>query len=65
MNSLRLLLFFLELKDAFRILDKEETGVVTTQEIGSVLRNLGLYPTEHELIQMLKEIDIDGKIWIL
>jgi Ca2+-binding EF-hand superfamily protein len=35
---------------------------VTTQEIGSVLRNLGLFPTEHELKQMLDDIDIDGGI---
>ena len=34
--------------------------MVTTEEIGSVLRNLGLFPTEQELQQMLKEIDIDG-----
>ncbi len=37
-------------------------GIVTTQEIGFVLRNLGLFPTEQELQQMLKEIDIDGNI---
>jgi hypothetical protein len=49
-----------DLKQAFRLFDKEERGVVTTQEIGSVLRNLGLFPTEQELQQMLKDIDIDG-----
>ncbi len=48
------------MKQAFRLFDKEEKGVVTTQEIGSVLRNLGLFPTEHELKQMLDDIDIDG-----
>jgi calmodulin len=48
------------LKQAFRLFDKEGNGVVTTQEIGSVLRNLGLFPTEQELQQMLKDIDIDG-----
>lgn len=48
------------MKQAFRLFDKEGNGVVTTQEIGSVLRNLGLYPTEQELQQMLKDIDIDG-----
>lgn len=49
-----------DLKQAFRLFDKEGKGVVTTQEIGSVLRNLGLFPTEQELLQMLKDIDIDG-----
>jgi calmodulin len=50
----------LELKEAFRLFDKEGKGVVTTEEIGSVLRNLGLFPTENELQQMLNDIDIDG-----
>lgn len=49
-----------ELKEAFRLFDKDDKGEVTTQEIGSVLRNLGLFPTEKELQQMLKDIDIDG-----
>lgn len=49
------------MKTAFRLFDKEGKGVVTTHEIGSVLRNLGLFPTEQELKQMLDEIDIDGK----
>ena len=35
---------------------------MTTQEIGSVLRNLGLFPTEQELLQMLADIDIDGNL---
>jgi calmodulin len=33
---------------------------VTTQEIGNVLRNLGQYPSEKELNDMLDSIDIDG-----
>ena len=48
------------MKQAFRLFDKDNNGMVTTEEIGSVLRNLGLFPTEQELQQMLKEIDIDG-----
>ena len=49
-----------DLKQAFRLFDKENNGVVTTQEIGAVLRNLSLFPTELELQAMLQEIDIDG-----
>jgi len=56
------LFYQIELKEAFRLFDRENKGVVTTQEIGSVLRNLGLFPTEQELQQMLKDIDIDGLI---
>ena len=42
--------------------DKENKGEVTSHEIGSVLRNLGLFPTETELNQMLSDIDIDGMV---
>lgn len=49
-----------DLKQAFGFFDKESKGVVTTTEIGSVLKNLGLFPTEKELEAMLSEIDIDG-----
>ena len=56
---------FQELKQAFRLFDKEGKGEVKTQIIGSVLRNLGLFPTEVELNQLLKDIDIDGKQFFL
>ena len=49
-----------ELRHAFRVFDKDDDGTITTQEIGSVLRNLGSFPTEQELQQMLADIDIDG-----
>jgi calmodulin len=49
-----------DLKQAFRLFDREEHGIITTEEIGSVLRKLGLFPTELELQQILNDIDIDG-----
>ncbi len=50
-----------DLKQAFAFFDKESKGVITTTEIGLVLKNLGLFPTEKELEIMLKDIDINGK----
>ena len=49
------------MRHAFRLFDKDDDGSITTQEIGSVLRSLGSFPTEQELVQMLDDIDIDGK----
>ena len=40
--------------------DKDGDGNITTQEIGQVLKNLGSFPTDCELQEMLKDIDIDG-----
>ena len=47
-------------KKAFMLFDQDKNGEVTTEEIGTVLRNLGLFPTEGELQQMLREIDLNG-----
>ncbi|XP_064610593.1 neo-calmodulin-like [Liolophura sinensis] len=49
-----------ELREAFRLFDKDGDGSITTGELGTVMRNLGQYPSSDELEQMLTEIDIDG-----
>jgi Ca2+-binding EF-hand superfamily protein len=59
-HKLNTLLSLIDLRQAFGLFDKEGNGVVTTKEIGNVLRNLGQYPSEKELNDMLDSIDIDG-----
>ncbi|KAK3790463.1 hypothetical protein RRG08_015932 [Elysia crispata] len=49
-----------ELREAFRLFDKDGDGSISTEELGTVMRNLGQFPSMDELNQMLKEIDIDG-----
>ncbi|XP_048736680.1 calmodulin-beta-like [Ostrea edulis] len=49
-----------ELREAFRLFDKDGDGSITTDELGTVMRNLGQFPSSEELNLMLKEIDIDG-----
>ncbi|XP_060602173.1 neo-calmodulin-like [Ruditapes philippinarum] len=49
-----------ELRQAFRIFDKDDDGTISTQELGTVLRSLGQNPTEHDLEQIIKEVDVDG-----
>ena len=53
--------FQTELRDAFRIFDKDDSGEITKEELGTVLRNLGQFPSTEELDEMLREVDIDGK----
>ncbi|KAJ3424662.1 calmodulin-1 [Anaeramoeba flamelloides] len=45
-----------EFKEAFNLFDKEGNGVVEGKEIGSILRALGINPTETELQDMMNEI---------
>ncbi|OQV19740.1 putative Calmodulin [Hypsibius exemplaris] len=49
-----------ELREAFRIFDKDGDGSITKEELGTVMRNLGQCPSEDELQQILCDIDING-----
>ena len=44
----------------FDLFDKDSSGTITTKELGTVMRNLGQNPSEEELREMIKEIDLDG-----
>ena len=50
---------FNEFKKAFELCDKDGVGTITTKQLGTVLRALGQNPSEHELKDMLNEIDVD------
>lgn len=49
-----------ELTQAFCQFDKDGDGRITADELGSVLRALGVETTEAEVAQMMREADLDG-----
>ena len=49
-----------EFCSAFELFDKDRDGAITTKELGTVMRNLGQNPSEEELKQMIREVDLDG-----
>lgn len=49
-----------ELRESFRLFDKDGDGSISTEELGKVLRDLGQYPSVDEIRQMVQEIDING-----
>ena len=49
------------MKDAFAMFDKNGDNRITTSELGTVLRSLGWNPTDTELEEMVKDLDVDSK----
>ncbi|XP_062134111.1 neo-calmodulin-like [Drosophila sulfurigaster albostrigata] len=49
-----------EIRAAFQIFDPHNTGKITSEQMGKVMQNLGHFPTEAELYDMIDEIDLDG-----
>merc|ERR1712176_1143147 len=49
-----------DVKEAFRVFDKDNNGLVSAQELRHVLTNLGEKLTEDEVDTMLKEADVDS-----
>ncbi|XP_045186911.1 calmodulin-A-like isoform X2 [Mercenaria mercenaria] len=49
-----------EFMEAFSLFDKDGDGLITTKELGTVMRSLGQNPTEAELQDMINEVDADG-----
>ncbi|XP_007901987.1 calmodulin-beta-like [Callorhinchus milii] len=45
---------------AFRLFDKDGDGIITTDELGAVMKSLGLTPREAELRAMVRRLDADG-----
>ncbi|CAD5123113.1 DgyrCDS11487 [Dimorphilus gyrociliatus] len=49
-----------EFQEAFALFDKDGDGVITTKELGTVMRSLGQNPSDTELQDMINEVDVDG-----
>ena len=43
--------------------DKNGDGTISVKELTTVMRNLGMNPTENEIVGIMAELDIDGEIW--
>ena len=50
-----------ELRDAFCLFDIDGDGKITTDELGTVMKSLGMNPSADQLREMIDEVDIDGQ----
>lgn len=48
------------IRDAFRIMDRENEGAITSKELAVVIRALGRQPTDNEVQSIINEVDSDG-----
>jgi Ca2+-binding EF-hand superfamily protein len=49
-----------ELSEAFRVLDRDTNGYISSHELKHVMLALGEKVTDEEVDEMIKEADIDG-----
>lgn len=49
-----------EIKEAFKVFDKDGTGVISAAELRHVMTNLGEKLTDTEVDDLIKEADVDG-----
>lgn len=48
------------IRDAYRIMDRDNEGAITSKELAVVIRALGRQPTDNEVQSMINEVDSDG-----
>ncbi len=54
-----------EIREAFRVFDKDGNGFISAAELRHVMTNLGEKLTDEEVDEMIREADIDGdgQVW--
>merc|ERR1712112_184400 len=49
-----------EIKEAFRVFDRDGSGTISNAELQRVMANLGMKLTDEEVVEMIREADGDG-----
>lgn len=49
-----------EYEEAFEMFDKDKDGTISAYELATAMRSLGQEPTDHEVQEMIAEVDLDG-----
>ena len=49
-----------EIRDSFRVFDRDGTGMISAAELRHVMTNIGEKLTEQEVDEMIREIDVDS-----
>ncbi|KAK5773826.1 uncharacterized protein PWA37_003827 [Arxiozyma heterogenica] len=49
-----------EYREAFNLFDRDNSGSISASELATVMKSLGLSPSETEITDLMNEIDQDG-----
>ena len=49
-----------QFRNFFNLFDKDSSGTISTKELGTIMRNLGQNPSEEEVKQLIREVDLNG-----
>lgn len=55
----------IEIREAFKVFDRDGNGFISKQELGMAMRSLGYMPNEVELEVIIQRLDIDGTLFCL
>ncbi|KAL2298638.1 hypothetical protein Nmel_015643 [Mimus melanotis] len=50
-----------EIREAFKVFDRDGNGFISKQELGTAMRSLGYMPNEVELEVIIQRLDMDGR----
>lgn len=50
-----------EIREAFKVFDRDGNGFISKQELGMAMRSLGYMPNEVELEVIIQRLDMDGR----
>ncbi|KAG7224017.1 hypothetical protein INR49_015274, partial [Caranx melampygus] len=60
LNAIITLLPPTEIREAFKVFDRDGNGFISKQELGMAMRSLGYMPNEVELEVIIQRLDMDG-----
>lgn len=60
-NRLKFIFVLAEIREAFKVLDRDGNGFISKQELGMAMRSLGYMPSEVELAIIMQRLDMDGE----